>query len=236
MDNEITVPDGMQKKEWYSTKEFIAGVGTTNSSFHRWLKNHPDFVQKYCQNISHGLKRPRYKILWKGIAAYVNFFAMTRPRGKIVNKMSTISKAKELSTELANREIERQQSQPSMPMSPEMMLLETARLLSHLTARIDNAAIQFRADHARIEKVEATVESIENKLNEPLPTSSLHRQFLGDRVKLFAIKQDIHYSFVWRKVNKYVGRGHISYYDFSDFQKALKFIKGMYEEAKMEWS
>lgn len=234
MDNEIAVPEHMVKKEWYSTKEFIAGVNTSSSGFHRWLKDHPDFVQKYCQNISHGTKRTRYRILWKGIAAYVNEYAKTRPAKKIVNNMLSISKAKEVTTELANREIERQLSQPTM--TPEAMLLETARLLSHLTSRLDNAAVQFRADHARIDKVEATVESIENKLNEPLPASSLHRQFLGDRVKLFAIKQDIHYSFVWRKVNKYVGRGHISYYDFADFQKALRFIKSMYEEAKMEWS
>lgn len=54
-----------------------------------------------------------------------------------------------------------------------------------------------------------------------------------------AVNQWIHrhpeFSRVWRKINEYVGRGGVAFYEFADYQKALKFTKNLFEEAGMSW-
>lgn len=232
---EINVPEGMQKKEWFKTKEFIKGVGTSNSAFNRWLKSHPEFVQQYCQNIGRGSKRPRYLILWKGIAAYVNEYAKTRPARKIVNNLSTISEAKKQSTDIVNKEIEKQNSQ--VPDLNKMLLMSQNLLLAigGVNEKVNQLQTEMNGALKVIENVVVRMDAQEMEMKKPLPVTSIHRQFLNDRVRLFAIQENIEFSRVWRKVNEHVGRGGVAFYNFADFRKGLAFVKGLYEQSGMDW-
>lgn len=64
--------------QWYTLRQFAKIVclkkfGGVNRryvmAFRNFLKSRPDFVEKYCQNISLA-KRPKYLILWRGLEEF----------------------------------------------------------------------------------------------------------------------------------------------------------------------
>lgn len=224
MENEIVVPAGMPKKEWFTTAEFAARVGIGTHSLRQWLKNHPEFTVNYCQNVSTNPKIKSWLIHESGVAPYISL----KSKGRGTSDVQMLTTAKQRVGEKANEALARK-------LTPEEMMLETARLLVGLSNRLDNAAGAFAADHKKLEYVEGRLEKIETEMNKPLPVTSLHRQFLNDRVRMYAIKTDMDFRRVWQALNTHTGRGGVAFYEFQDFQKAKKYLKDMYEQAGLEW-
>lgn len=226
MDNKITVPDGMVEKEWHSIKEFAKGVGTIPNTLNRWLRMHPDFVEKYCQNISHSKARPRYRILWTGIAAYVNEYAKTRKPRKIQGKLPSISEAKEISTEIVNKTIEAQKSQDP--------------ILQNLMALVEVRKSQL-AMGERLDRVEAKLEEATAVLTEPVETTAGMRRFLVDRVKGYTKQMkevfdvEVPYYVTYRQLHKHVGVYAIADFNFSQYTAALKLLKRIYIDSGLVW-
>lgn len=230
MDKEtIVVPEGMKQKEWFTVKEFREGVGASKTGFNRWLRTHPDFVAKYCQNISNGKQRPRYIIFWKGITAYVNDFAKTRPHSKIEDKLSPILQAKKKTTELANREIERARCQGN-----EIVQAEQDPILAMLGAISEMRRGQLAIED-RLSGLERMVEETTTIMTAPVATTQGQRKLLNDRVRNYCILHDLPFHIVWRQVHEHVGKPAIHHYEFKHYQAALKYVEKMYNETGLDY-
>lgn len=230
---QIVVPEGMQKKEWFNVKEFATGVGMTPHAVNQWIHRHPEFSQKYCQNISASQKRVRWLIYWEGISAFLTLHSGRT--GNQYRSKDTLTRGLDVAKEnvaiKANEAIKGGNGQ----LSPAQALLQAVQLMVSLEQKLNNVEVRAEAHEQKLVQLEKKVEQNSNELKKPLPIGSIHRQFLNDRVRMYAINQSIEFSRVWRKINEYVGRGGVAFYEFADYQKALKFTKNLFEEAGMSW-
>lgn len=229
---EIVVPEGMAKKEWFKTSEFAKGVGTTPHAINQWIHRHPEFAQKYCQNISGNPARKKWLIFWEGISVYLSQKNIKSSNPLTVRGLET---AKENVGQIANETIKKAHV---AVVDVDKLLIISQNLaaafggLSQKVLQIEQGQSESKAE---IQKVTARLEQHEKELEKPLPITSIHRQFLNDRVRLYAIQTKIEFRRVWQAINTHVGRGGVSFYEFKDFQIALKYLKDMYEEAGMPW-
>lgn len=235
---QVIVPEGMAKKEWFTPAEFAAGIKTSKGALMEWIRVRPDFKIKFCQMVGGGSKRPRYLISWKGLAEYIS--QRESFRGNQHKEKTLVSRdfksAKSNVAENANQNMERIKSQP--PVDLDKLLAMSQNLLlafTGATQKIQQIELERSEDRKQITAIVEKIDQQEKEMKKPLPIGSIHRQFLNDRVRMYAINQQIEFPRVWRKVNEFVGRGSVSFYEFADFQRALKFVKNLYEEAGMDW-
>ena len=231
---QIVVPEGMSKKEWFTTAEFAAGVKTSKKALTEWIRTHQEFKTNFCQKIGRGDKRPRYLIFWKGVAEYIAQKNAFNGNQNIPADRS-FSGVKSSVAENANQNIEKIKSQP---VDLDKLLAMSQNLLLAFTGaaqKIQQIELERSEDRKQITAIAEKIDQQEKEMKKPLPIGSIHRQFLNDRVRMYAINQRIEFPRVWRKVNEFVGRGSVSFYEFADFQRALKFVKNLYEEAGMDW-
>lgn len=232
---QIVVPEGMAKKEWFSVKEFAAGVQTTPHAVNQWLNRHPDFTSKYCQNISTGQKRKKWLIFWEGISVFISRRSNNgKPSDSLNLRVKEV--AQENVGKMANQTIKQQSGQPSELDKLVLISQNLAAAFGGLSQKVLQIEQSYNESRAELQKVNARLEQHEKELEKPLPITSIHRQFLNDRVRLYAIQTKIEFRRVWQAINTHVGRGGVSFYEFKDFQIALKYLKDMYEEAGMPWS
>lgn len=216
---------------YYTAQEFADGVKLTRRSITNFIKNNKEFREKYCVlggNL--GSKKPRYFIAKEGLAAFIALrekFKGNQHKKKVAKlpfetaKMTVADKANEA---LSNRSIDINK------------MLQLSQNLLLAIGSVNSKLEQIEASTTeRIEAVNKRLEKHEEELKKPLPVTDIHRQFLNDRVRLYCRTKGLQYALVWGHVNRHVGRGGVAFYNFQDFQKALKFVKAMYEEAGMDW-
>lgn len=234
--NEITT---IQQGDWCTTRDFAEMLGITSKSLVKWIQRHPEFIEKHCHPIGNGVQRKRYMIHKDGIVYYVNV-RNSFNGNQFKSPQRNYLPQKELSADLANQKISEKINPHPVNNSTELsQLVEISRNLAAAYSGQNRELLSIKESQEEIKKrqqeIDQKLQEQEKEMNKPLPVSSIQRDFLRSRVKLFAIKQEIHFPIVWNKINEYVGRGGVAFYDFADFQKALKYLKKIYEEAGMDW-
>lgn len=220
---QIVVPEGMAKKEWFTAKEFAAGVKASQPSLVEWIRVHPKFKQEFCQKIGSGSKRPRYLIFWKGIAEYIaqkNAFNGNKNRAG----EQGFSEVKSKVAEQANQNIERKQSQ----LTPIQALLQSVQMMAQMEQRVD-------AHESKLLQLEEKIEAATEVLTSPVPVTNGQRQFLNDRVRKYCIEHDLPFHVVWRQVHEHVGLAAVHKYELKHYQAALKYVEKMYIETGLIW-
>lgn len=140
--------------------------------------------------------------------------------------MFTISKAKAVTTELANREIEMQQSQDP--------------IIQNLAALIEVRKSQL-AMGERLDRVEAKIDSATSALTMPMETTAGMRQYLNDRVRGYTKQMkdvfdvDVPYHVTYRQLHNHVGVHGIASFNFSQYTAALKLLEKIYIDSGLVW-
>lgn len=223
MTTQIVVPEGMTPKEWFKTTEFAAGVKSTPHAINQWIHRHPEFAEKYCQNISTNPARKKWLIYWEGISIFLakrdrfrgNRFKSPEP---LVTRGS--ESAVERVGEKANEAIKIQNSQDP--------------IIANLQAMIELRQNQL-ATNERVEQLEKRVEEVVAIATSPIPVTAGQRQFLNDRVRKYCMEHDLPYHIVWRQIHDHVGVIAVHKYELKHYQAALKYLEKMYIETGLIW-
>lgn len=224
---EIVVPEGMAKKEWFRTPEFANGVGMTAHAVNQWIHRHPEFAQKYCQNISTNPERKKWLILWEGVSV---FLAIHNGRtGNQYRSKATLTRAfeeaKENVAQKANEAIKMATMQPTTPIQA---LLQAVQQMADMEAR-------FQKTEQKVVMLEERLEEATNVLTTPIPVTAGQRQFLNDRVRKYCIEHELPYHTIWRQIHDHVGVIAVHKYELKHYQAALKYLEKMYIETGLIW-
>lgn len=82
----------------------------------------------------------------------------------------------------------------------------------------------------RVDKHDETLGDVNNAEVTPL-----QRANLNDRVRGLAIKMNLTFSSAWRHLHNHIGKSSLDDYEFQDYARAMKFMKGLYKEARLPW-
>lgn len=107
-----------------------------------------------------------------------------------------------------------------------------------IAMRINHLQLQKRQDASdrRIEAMEEKLGATSKLLEDvtPVDITASQRQFLNERVRNLAIKSGLPFSHVWGLVHDHVGKRPLEAYEFSDYPKAMKLVKKIYDQYKLE--
>lgn len=62
------------------------------------------------------------------------------------------------------------------------------------------------------------------------------REFLNERVRYYASMTGVSHSWVWKRIHGFVGKSGIEAYRFNDYKPAYRYLKDMYNAAKLNWN
>jgi len=228
MTNNKAVSKISQHSRWLTIKEAAAQWGTSTRGITKAIRLHREALGEGC--VGGGKGNP--------LSITSEALFKLRTIANIRSRKNTVDYLKK--TNIADKAIEAiKEVNTNKPVSDlDKLVLLSQNLLASINGmggkvlQIEQSSIEQKKE---LEDVKARLQKHEDELNKPLTPSSVQRKFLGDRVKLYAITQTMPFHTVWGAVNTHVGRGGVAFYDFADYQKAIKFIKGMYEQAGMGW-
>jgi hypothetical protein len=215
MTNNNVVP--RKNQEWLTLKEAAAIRKCSTKSLAILIKRHRNIINEFVRG---GEKQ--------GNKLFINQEGLLRLSNMANTNTHNSSAMYVAKSRLAGRAIKPQYDLDKLVLISQNLLAS----IGGLSGKIEQNKIE---QDKKIADVEARLQKHEDELNKPLTPSSVQRKFLGDRVKLYAITQTMPFHTVWGAVNTHVGRGGVAFYDFADYQKAIRFIKGMYEQAGMGW-
>lgn len=228
MTNNKAVSKISQHTRWLTIKEAAAQWGTSTRGITKAIRLHREALGEGC--VGGGKGNP--------LSITSEALFKLRTIANIRSRKNTVGYLRK--TNIADKAIEaikevNTNKYVTNPSDLDKLVLLSQNLLASiggLSGKIEHNKIE---QDKKIADVEARLKKQEDELSKPLTPNSIQRKFLGDRVKLYAITQSIPFHTVWSAVNTHVGRGGVAFYDFADYQKAIKFIKGMYEQAGMGW-
>lgn len=229
---EITVPNGMQVKEWFNTKEFAAGVQSTPHAVNQWIHRHREFAEKYCQNVSKNPKRTNWLIFWEGIAVYIAQKSNTSRRSKALS-LRGLKDAQEKVGQKANETIK--QFPGNGQLSPAQALLQAVQLMVSLEEKLNKVEVDNQATNQRLVQLEEKVQESIEVVTKPVASTEGQRRLLNDRVRHYCITHNLPYHIIWRQIHEHVGVYAVQNYEFRHYQASLKYLEKMYSDTGLVW-
>jgi len=89
-----------------------------------------------------------------------------------------------------------------------------------------------------MQSLKTEIQEVKQLATETPPTDLItsQREFLNDRLRYFCIQTEMSPSYVWKKLHAYMCKESINDYKFGDFKPAIRYLKEMYKNARIEWN